>query len=106
MRTIFLIGPRGSGKSSVAKLLAARLSLPFRDTDSLVEAAANMRIAELVAAKGWPAFRELERAMLAVPPEVFERRRRQFETMKKNREQDEALRPKPKAKRREKWKKN
>lgn len=52
------------------------------------------------------AFASLERAMLAVPPEVFERRRRQFETMKKNREQDEALRPKPKAKRREKWKKN
>ena len=52
------------------------------------------------------AFASLERAMLAVPPEVFERRRRQFETMKKNREQDEAMRPKPKARRRETWKKN
>ena len=52
------------------------------------------------------AFASLERAMLAVPPEVFERRRRQFETMKKNREQDEAMRPKPKQKRREAWKKN
>jgi len=52
------------------------------------------------------AFASLERAMLAVPPEVFERRRRQFETMKKNREQDEAMRPKTKAKRRETWKRN
>jgi len=52
------------------------------------------------------AFASLERAMLAVPPEVFERRRRQFEMMKKNREQDEAMRPKPKARRRETWKKN
>ena len=50
------------------------------------------------------AFASLERAMLAVPPEVFERRRRQFEMMAKNREQNEAMRPK--AKRREKWKKN
>jgi hypothetical protein len=52
------------------------------------------------------AFASLERAMLAVPPEVFELRRRQFETMKKNREQDEAMRPKTKAKRRETWKRN
>lgn len=65
MRSIFLVGPRGSGKSSVAELLASRLSLPARDTDSLAEEAAGMSVAELVTARGWPAFRELERAALA-----------------------------------------
>ncbi len=64
MRSVFLIGPRGSGKSSVARLLAARLSLPARDTDILAEQAAGMSVADFVAAKGWPAFRELERAAL------------------------------------------
>jgi len=52
------------------------------------------------------AFASLERAMLAVPPEVFELRRRQFEQMERNRQQDEAMRPKTKAKRRETWKRN
>lgn len=33
---VLLIGPRGSGKSSVGALLAGRLGLPFRDLDDLV----------------------------------------------------------------------
>ena len=33
---VLLIGPRGSGKSSVGVLLAGRLEIPFRDLDDLV----------------------------------------------------------------------
>ena len=39
---IVLVGPRGAGKSTVGRLLADRLGLPFADTDALVEARANI----------------------------------------------------------------
>ena len=63
--TIFLIGPRGSGKTTVGKLLAKRLGLPFQDTDRLACERAGCSIAELVEREGWPAFRALESACLA-----------------------------------------
>ncbi len=37
MPSVILIGPPGSGKSSVGKSLAQRLSVSFSDTDTIIE---------------------------------------------------------------------
>ena len=58
---IFLTGPRGSGKSSVGRALAARLSRPFIDTD--LQALARFRETSVVrvwASYGEPAWRDAE----------------------------------------------
>ena len=62
--TFFLIGQRGSGKTTVGRLLAERLALPFLDTDAMVEAEAGRSIAGIVEEQGWEAFRSLESGML------------------------------------------
>lgn len=61
---VFLIGPRASGKSSVARLLARHLGRPLFDTDFLVAAEAGCTIAEIVAKEGWDSFREREARVL------------------------------------------
>jgi len=62
---IVLIGYRGSGKSTVGRILAERLGWRFLDTDDLIEQAANMTIAEIFAAHGEQHFRDLEAAVIA-----------------------------------------
>ncbi len=57
---VVLIGPPGSGKSTVGPLVAARLGVEFRDTDADVEALAGKSIAEIFIDDGEPAFRDLE----------------------------------------------
>jgi shikimate kinase len=57
-----LIGPPGSGKTTVAALLADRLRVTARDTDADVEASTGRRIADIFVEDGEPAFRVLERA--------------------------------------------
>lgn len=57
---VFLIGYRCTGKTSVGKMLAARLSWPFADTDSLLIAEKQMSIREIVERFGWENFREWE----------------------------------------------
>ncbi|MBI4600626.1 MAG: shikimate kinase [Planctomycetes bacterium] len=54
------MGYRGSGKSSVGRLLADRLGWGFRDTDRIVEELAGKTIARCFAEDGEPAFRDLE----------------------------------------------
>jgi 3-dehydroquinate synthase len=58
------VGLSGSGKSTIGRLLAERLGVPFVDTDAFVEAQAGRRIAEIFAEQGEPAFRALERAAI------------------------------------------
>ncbi len=57
---IVLTGFMGSGKSTVARLLASRLGRPFLDIDDLIEARAGTPIKQIFADQGEPAFRELE----------------------------------------------
>ncbi|CAM3705467.1 shikimate kinase [Isoptericola cucumis] len=56
-----LIGPPGSGKTTIGTLLARRWSVGFRDTDSDVEATAGKSVPEIFVDDGEPRFRELER---------------------------------------------
>jgi shikimate kinase len=65
-RNIILTGYRATGKSAVGRLLAARLgsAFLFLDMDRLIEQRQGCTIKELVAARGWPHFREAERRLL------------------------------------------
>ena len=62
---VVLIGPPGSGKSTVARGLARHLGLASRDTDPDIERAAGKPIREIFVDDGEAAFRELERAAVA-----------------------------------------
>lgn len=62
---IVLIGPMGSGKTTVGRLVARRLGTSVRDTDRDVEATAGREISEIFIDDGEAAFRALERAAVA-----------------------------------------
>jgi shikimate kinase len=62
---LFLVGPRGSGKSTVAALLARRLGWDWVDADALLEARAGCSIRDVFAREGEAGFREREAALLA-----------------------------------------
>ncbi len=62
---IFLIGPRASGKTTVARLLAELLDWAWVDADAVLEQRAGRTIREIFAAEGEPAFRDLESVVLA-----------------------------------------
>lgn len=60
----YLIGFRGSGKTTVGQLLSGRLGWDFVDTDQWIEQSAGRTIRELFAAGGEAAFRDLESAAI------------------------------------------
>lgn len=62
---VILIGPPGSGKSTVGALVAAQLGMAFRDTDTDVEQRAGKSVAEIFIDDGEPVFRGLEREAVA-----------------------------------------
>ena len=71
---VVLVGFMGAGKTSVGKLLAGRLGVPFVDTDTLVESRTGRRIADIFKREGEAAFRVLETetlAALAPKPAVY-----------------------------------
>ena len=57
---VILVGPPGSGKSTVGPLLAGRLRTGFLDTDDEVEAIARKRAGDIFVEDGEQAFRALE----------------------------------------------
>ena len=59
---MFLIGFMGTGKSTVGRILATRLSRPFVDLDERIVSEANATIPEIFAAEGEAGFRAREAA--------------------------------------------
>ena len=64
-RTIVLVGLMGAGKTKVGRRLAARLNLPFFDSDGEIEAAAGETIEEIFRNRGEAVFRDGERRVIA-----------------------------------------
>ena len=62
---IFLIGYRATGKSTVARKIAATLGLKCVDSDALIAQAAGMTIAEIFAAETEEGFRDRESGVVA-----------------------------------------
>lgn len=62
---IVLVGFMGAGKTTVGRLLAAKLGVPFADSDHVIEARAGKPIREIFADAGEPAFRQLEHEVIA-----------------------------------------
>ena len=61
---VILIGPMGSGKTTVGAALAKELGLPFRDTDTLIEEQTGKTISEIFIEEGEDSFRVIEKAVL------------------------------------------
>lgn len=59
-KTIVMVGMMGAGKTAVGRALAARLGVPFLDSDAEIESAANMSIPEIFERDGEAFFRDKE----------------------------------------------
>ena len=57
---IYLVGPMGSGKSTMGRLLAKKLGLPYFDLDKLIEDQEKMSIRDIFQKHNEKYFRDLE----------------------------------------------
>lgn len=64
MTICVLVGIPGSGKSTIGKELAKKMSVNFLDTDREIEIKAGKSVAEIFIEDGEAAFRELEKAVV------------------------------------------
>lgn len=62
---LYLIGYRGTGKTTVAAALAEKLQRPWFDADVEIERRAGKSIREVFTVEGEPAFRDWESAAIA-----------------------------------------
>ena len=62
MSRAVIVGPPGSGKTTVGRVLAGLLGVPLHDTDQAIEQAQGRSIADIFVEDGEAAFRDLERA--------------------------------------------
>jgi shikimate kinase len=60
-----IVGPPGSGKSTIGPLLAERLGVPFRDSDDDIVEQAGKPISDIFTEEGEPAFRAQEEQAIA-----------------------------------------
>ena len=60
---VVLIGYRGTGKSTVGKVIAARLGCELLSTDAEIVKSAGQTIPQIVEQHGWEYFRDLETKM-------------------------------------------
>jgi shikimate kinase len=63
-QTIFMVGARGAGKTTIGKALAQALGYRFIDTDLFMQQSAKMTVAEVVVREGWDGFRLRENMAL------------------------------------------
>jgi len=61
---VILVGPMGSGKTTIGQSLASSLGAVFRDTDLLIEEQESQSISEIFLDRGEDAFRLLEKEVL------------------------------------------
>lgn len=64
-KTVALVGMMGAGKTAVGRAVAARLHVPFLDSDAEIEAAANQSVPEIFARDGEAFFRKRESEVIA-----------------------------------------
>lgn len=64
MKTLFLVGYMGCGKSTFARRIARRLGVEWADTDRVVEQSEGASVCDLFHYEGEARFRERERAAL------------------------------------------
>src|SRR5690606_9931096 len=60
INNLLLTGMRGSGKTTIGKILAKKLSMNFIDMDEFIEEKQGSRIRDIVEKNGWEFFRKLE----------------------------------------------
>lgn len=61
---VILIGPPGSGKTTIGKLLAKKLNLRHIDTDQEIESQTGRKIADIFLEDGEAGFRNIEREIV------------------------------------------
>ena len=65
MQNLILVGPMGAGKSTIGRLLAKELRIPFKDSDKEIEQRTGADIPWIFDVEGEQGFREREQAMIA-----------------------------------------
>jgi shikimate kinase len=70
---LYLTGFMGSGKTTVARILADRLGWEFADVDAEIEAAERLTIAQIFEQRGEAEFRRIEKDVLARLLRLIER---------------------------------
>ena len=70
MKTTFLIGYMGSGKTTLGRAVSARTGVRFIDLDDYIERREGCTIREIFASRGEEAFRDIERRALAEVSEM------------------------------------
>ena len=61
---VILIGPMGSGKTTIGSLIAQKLNLEFRDTDQIIEREEGKTVSQIFLDEGEDAFRVIEKRVL------------------------------------------
>ncbi|MGB3246471.1 MAG: shikimate kinase [Sulfitobacter sp.] len=64
-KTVVMVGMMGAGKTAVGKAVAARLGVPFLDSDAAIEEAANLTIPEIFERDGERFFRKRESEVIS-----------------------------------------
>ncbi|MEI7480713.1 MAG: shikimate kinase [Elusimicrobiota bacterium] len=63
MKNIYLLGLMGSGKTTIGRVLAKKLRMPFADTDLLVKNIYGLPAGDFIKTRGLKAFRDAENSV-------------------------------------------